>query len=82
VCPTSRMRAEPFLAMMAMSEVGSLSGITGSACVVNTTRPSKKGGFVSAQPTYHTCQPDSEPWTTELSAGPLASPQSTSQHKA
>uniref|UniRef100_A0A1I8JLB4 DUF4537 domain-containing protein n=1 Tax=Macrostomum lignano TaxID=282301 RepID=A0A1I8JLB4_9PLAT len=39
-----RTSAEPFLHTMAMSLVGSRTGTTGSGCLVNTIRPSRKGG--------------------------------------
>lgn len=44
---TSRTIRDPFLPMIARSEVGSLTGSTGSTCVVKTSRPSKNGGFES-----------------------------------
>ena len=37
--------AEPFLAKMAMSLVGSRMGLMGSSCFVNTVRPSRNGGL-------------------------------------
>mmetsp|Transcript_22125 Transcript_22125/g.39736 ORF Transcript_22125/g.39736 Transcript_22125/m.39736 type:complete len:215 (+) Transcript_22125:2494-3138(+) len=38
---------EPCLQKTAMSEVGSLTALTASVCVVKTLRPSRKGGVVS-----------------------------------
>jgi len=43
----SLTRADPLREIIAISDVGSFIGIIGSACLVKTTLPSRKGGFVS-----------------------------------
>ena len=43
----SLTKADPLRDIIAISDVGSFNGITGSACFVKTTLPSKNGGFVS-----------------------------------
>lgn len=43
----SLTKTDPLRAIIAISDVGSFKGITGSACFVKTTLPSRNGGFVS-----------------------------------
>ena len=43
----SRISCEPRLDATAMSDVTSFTGMTGSLCFEKTTRPSRKGGFMS-----------------------------------
>ncbi|KIM81693.1 hypothetical protein PILCRDRAFT_486667 [Piloderma croceum F 1598] len=53
----SLTRALPFFENTAMSLVGSRMGLMGSSCLVNTVRPSRKGGLISC---VMTCTVDSD----------------------